>query len=60
MKEENKEQSPSYLKNVRAVPSSPLHGAGSIAMRQSSDLYRQTVIRYEEKEIDGLINKEEE
>ncbi|MEM0997121.1 MAG: hypothetical protein AAGN35_08580 [Bacteroidota bacterium] len=62
MKEEKKAKSPSSAQphNVRIIPSSPLHGAGSIAMRQSSDLYRQTVIRYDENEIEGLIGRDDD
>lgn len=47
------------LHNVRVTPMFPTENPSSIRMRQESELYRQTLIRYDEKDIKGLIKKEE-
>ncbi|HHG84788.1 MAG TPA: hypothetical protein ENJ82_08555 [Bacteroidetes bacterium] len=54
-KDAKKSEKTATRHNARAVPSSPLHNASSVMMRQSSELYRQTVIRYDDEEIGGLL-----
>ena len=47
------------LHNVRVNPMYPTENPSSIRMRQESELFRQTVIRYDEKEIPDLVKNED-
>ena len=48
------------LHNVPVNPLYPTENPSSIRMRQESDLFPQTMIRYDEKDIPDLVKKDEE